>query len=257
MRWAPKYRRSFVIKLGLEKHAKSLVDSFFAMLEWRIRASETEKLIASTSDLVDIYRAHAARRTEPKEQEVFLDFAPTIEKHVLETALPYIKPSSLPSPLKGAHAYWFKNLDTRRVGALGHDGCTLTSVSTRFQRVPGVTHEWITSVPRIGKPPAKGDEGHDDEDDDPEEAELADEVHTSGEMGMGVTTYKGWRTSFRKTTPEVAVLDDVMRTLGKKHKFFPRHRLPAANRCMQVRPSAKKAVRKLARARAERAALRA
>lgn len=173
--------------------------------------------------------------------EVYIDMMPTVTKADMLKELRALNPRTLPFPLKGMHEIVITNLDTRRLRMLGFDNKTLTGVSFRCRRVPGVgplstackceLEKEAGPVPVVAAAAAAA---ADDSDGDHEEHEVADATA----LPMGVQLYMGWRTSFRTTEPEVHDPPAVVARLRRKHAHYLGVELPASSRTMRVHDDA-------------------
>jgi hypothetical protein len=237
-----KYKKDFEIRFGLEKHAKSEVDGYFARVQHRLSLHETTAWLRTTGDVVQCLQDRAAARAVPTDDELFVDYLPLVTKGTFAVMVPWIDLGSLPGKVRQVHCWRAQRNDRRRVSMLGADMVTLTGIDLKCSCLPHMAWDSVGSWhPRISfvKPLEVGGEHlapeleEMEDDDNPPEPTIS----TSSAVPMGCTQVDGWRTSWRSTEPEVPNLVVSLARLRWKHRPFLTLRLPPAQRHAPMQPA--------------------
>ena len=94
------------VRYGLEHHAKSDCDRFFAELNGRIARTEVHSWIRSIKDLVNTFVAEAAHKNmDLCPVEIFDDYMPTVTKEEYAKKCPDLNPASFPVPLTSCYEW--------------------------------------------------------------------------------------------------------------------------------------------------------
>jgi hypothetical protein len=216
--WMEEHRVLKTVHLlyGLGGHMKGDLDGWFGEMIRRLNEVATERYMISIGDLVreytEYYTEHAARNPDgPKYR--FYDFMPPLEKHL--TPATNVTAKSLIVPLRSCYHWKFSRADVRRDKMIGKN-MEVTGTEVRALLVPdapGVAARTfkLVALPR-GAPPEAGAE------EEEAEAEAEPDCLHASDLHFQTQMYKGWRCSWRKTTPEdcVSNLERVLKALRKR-----------------------------------------
>lgn len=207
------YRRSFVLKYGLESHMKGDIDGIFGNIAAaRDEAAGREPLL-TVGDLCRVLSEHyrQLKELDPGMPEYhFYDYLPETPKS--ELAMTVVGPKSCPLPLTHSYSWAFTLMDERRRQFMGKQS-TITGTLCRASVLPGLRciasrtcHVKSVDMHSAAKILQVEEEGA--------PALLASELEGS------VMDYKGWRVSDRKIEPEDLVknLEKLMARLKSKRK---------------------------------------
>ena len=243
------------INWGLEAHMKGDVDGFFGTL---VRARDEHCLrewVLDTADLVKLCRSHFddIEKDQEASRHHFFDFMPSMHKDVVPCT--QVALASLPAKLQSCYSWRLHRVDVRRKCMVSPLNSVITGTSTRALLLPGaggVTERtgFMIAVPLV--------DGVDDEAEKSDGHEEGDggEVVQASDLHFGVQQHLGWRTSYRKSTPEDLMknLPALQRRLRLKRKALaPVHPMLPASACRSSRAafSTEAVERKRARRRRE------
>jgi hypothetical protein len=212
-----KYKRSISINFGQEHHLKGEVDAFFGRVSRYVDTLAHERMIVDTKDLVDAC-SECFRRRLTGSDEVFLDWFPPDKDDIQLITL-----RNIPCKLRYCHQYKFSINDHRRKSLFSRgDPTILTGIDLACHIVQdhpaGVLRSCFPQIKSQTKATAPCEKAVDTDD------EVEEHVKSSG-FDQAVKLIGGWRTSYRKDTPETD-------TYIKYHRRLQRKRLgmaPAAS----------------------------
>ena len=108
-----KWKVSTECKYGCEYHLKSQVDSWFGLLERRIKAYTKHHILSTVEGVA------AFLERSKVDGEIFKVVVPTIHKNDWVAAHKPVRPQSLPLPVKSAYCFKSKLADDRGRGPYG------------------------------------------------------------------------------------------------------------------------------------------
>jgi hypothetical protein len=226
IRFSNKFKCSYAIRVGCEHHMKSLCDSHFGMMEGVLKSASCSQMLVTPLDVVECLTRTAALRPMPKPIEIYTHFVPTEDQSraKVEGYMPWVNPRTLPSTLKGSHAWMFKLKDTRRASNLSRDGFDVSNIAVRAQPFPGFADTGsYTARTAVGPPPP--------DDEMAEEEIVPDAVEV---LLQSSKTFLGWRVSYRTSSPEDADIDKFILRLQRKYSHYNHVALPPAQRHLRA-----------------------
>ena len=144
--WPEKTGCNVHLIIGPEQHMKGRIDGEFGC-EQRLLTCATHagKWVWDIDELVEVLdKAHIADPDPFGCKWTFLDYMPEMEKADFKKTLTYIRPTSLPVPLRSTHHWSFTINDHRRwaksgsVCGVGRRVGELTNITARAHVLPGL-----------------------------------------------------------------------------------------------------------------------
>jgi hypothetical protein len=108
--------KTFHVRYGVEGHLKGAVDRYFSMLDRRLHRANMHTDICSLDDVIDAYKAGYHSRTDPTEEEFFMQILPVVTRAAWSEKHTGLALECLPLKIRVAHSSSFISI-TRRGGS--------------------------------------------------------------------------------------------------------------------------------------------